>query len=209
MRLTAAILTHNAVHCLPNAIQSLLSHVDKITVSVDDRTADGTLAWLSFLTVICPAVEFYTYKFTMERGFAGAYNDAVDRAGGDWTFVLDSDEVVDQPHAMQLREICERGDREGIDCFGFPRRNWWDTKRESFRAEWWPDHQWRLMKKNVRFWGRVHPGMRGHKRMLAVEPGEATLQHFNLAYRTEADWQVTNEFYKTLMDMDIAEGRKP
>ncbi len=108
-----------------------------------------------------------------------------------------------------LHNICTSAELLGIDCVGFARNNWWDLARNRRREDWWPDYQWRLLARHVKYKWRVHPALANVKVFCKVPPEVMTIQHFNLAYRTDADWQETNAFYDRLMALDVKEGRIP
>ncbi len=219
-RVAGAIMAHNSAHCIWNAVASLHPHVDGLTILIDDRTDDGTReeiqaagvpAWTPATATEPIAWDHYT--FDDATGFGGAYNNLMDRAMGradaDWVFILDADEVIDNLQAQNIRRLVEQFDRTDADCIGVPRRNWWDLKREKSREEWWPDHQWRLLKKGVRYKWRVHPSLVAG-RMIKLAPDELTIHHFNLVYRpTEEAWAPVNKFYADLMALDVADGRIP
>lgn len=219
LTLSACILAHQSEKWLPNAVTSVFDHVDRVYVAVDDRTTDGTVDYLiqAHAATIAylirkpgaPLTNFSWgyYHFDDVTGFSGAYNRAKDHVDCDWTFFLDADEVVDPWHAANLRMLCEQGDRDGIDCYGLPRNNWWDLERKNRREEWFPDYQWRLMARHVSCKWRVHSALSGAVHTEPVAPELCTLQHFNLAYRTQQDWEAVNVVYDRLLALDKAEGR--
>jgi glycosyltransferase involved in cell wall biosynthesis len=151
-------------------------------------------------------VRVASYTFADDAGFSGAYNETVDRADADWSFLLDADERIDADQAPGVRDLCEQGEAEGIDCFGIPRRNWFDLARTGASASW-PDRQWRLFRRGVRFIWRVHSYFHGSRRSRAVEPDLLTIQHFNFAFRNQADWDRINAEYDRLLALDVADGR--
>ena len=208
--LAACILAHNAVRWLPDAIASVLGHVDRVHVSVDDRTDDGTLDWLASQAWLARAGLMYaTYTFqdaTVWDGFSGAYNHAMDVAGGDWSFLLDADETIDPGHAGALRGLVAQADAVGVDCLALARYNWYDLARTNLRAEWFPDYQSRLLKRGVRCIKRVHSQIHGAKVITRVDLKVAALHHFNLAYRDAEAWVPVNVLYDRLAAMDKADG---
>lgn len=214
-RLTCGIMAVNSDHCLKNALASVVGYVDHVVISIDEKSAP--------MTIIPDASEFRSNGGTRATsiaiavtklidgtpadGFSGAYNKVREVAGGDWQLLLDADETIDPKHAAALYAICERGDILGVDCWGLPRWPWWDLERTSFRNEWFPDHQWRLMKPHVKYHWRVHPGVEHARHMAHVHHDELALNHFNLVYRDEAAWEKTNKLYDHYLRLDYADGR--
>ena len=213
MTLTCVILAKDAARSLHDAVASIVGYVDKLVICVDSTSVmmPVTLDHRQFVnsdqapTEIVVAVS----HFDEATGFSGVYNGARDLAGGDWQLILDADESMNPEHAANLRELCAIGDRDGVDCWGLDRYNWWDLARTNLRQDWFPDPQWRLLKPHVRFKWRVHSSLDGEKNPRHADRDMCALQHFNLAYRTEGDWKATNVFYDRLLARDVVEGRIP
>lgn len=224
MKLSCVILAKDADHCIQNAVDSVVGHVDKVFIYIDSRSAPmrmtltfdtrgraldqadlRAVGWVGEPTVFTSAIN----HFDDATGYSGAYNRARDLAGGDWHFLLDADETLDPHHAAVLRKLCHQGDRDRIDAWGFSRYNWHDLARTSYSEAAFPDVQWRLLKAHVRFKWRVHSALVGAANAQEVNKGECAINHFNLAYRTQADWDAVNEVYDRLMALDLAEGRIP
>ncbi len=207
MTLSGCIIARDALRSLPAAIASLIGHVDRLLVLVDDRTRDGTQAWLTALDWLKPAgLVWDTFTFTEVGGFGAAFNEVRGRADCDWAFVLDADETIDPHHARNLRMLVERAVSQGADCVAFARINWWNLGRTHQKEEWFPDRQLRLMRRDRWYHWRAHPCPHSD-RLMIVEPDELVIHHFNLVYRSNADWHEIAQFYKRQLELDIADGR--
>jgi glycosyltransferase involved in cell wall biosynthesis len=208
--LAACILARDAAHLLPGAIESVLGHVDKVLVYVDDRTQDGTIAWLeSQHEARQKGLTYALNHFDVSDGFSGSYNRAQSIAATDWVLHLDCDERLDVDQVGVLRSLCVKGEKEGTDCWGLSRYNWFDWSRKQFNKPTWPDIQWRLFNRRTSLRWRVHSAIVGSRRNVAVPPETLAIHHFNHATRSQADWDKTNALYAELMSMDLAEGRIP
>ncbi len=208
-KLSAFILTCDCpVFCLPNAVNSVIGYVDKVYVAVDDRTTGPALDWLNEFSKTAPK-EFSWSKFTFsyDRGFSGAYNDAMDYCNARWTFQLDDDETIDPDRAKNMRDVISWADSNTVDCVKCARWNWYDLERKAHHPAD-PEQQARFFKRGVRNQWRVHPSIIA-KRMQSIDRSIFEFHHWNRVYRDHDAWQVTNAFYKDLMDRDLKDGRKP
>ncbi|WMS44540.1 hypothetical protein RDV64_09195 [Acuticoccus sp. MNP-M23] len=92
----------------------------------------------------------------VERPLAGDF--AAQRNAGNaaasvpWVFHLDTDETISPELALCLPHIAACAEEAGLRAVGFPRRN---MVGGAF-SDLFPDVQYRLMRRDVRFEGRVH-----------------------------------------------------
>lgn len=186
---------------LPEAIDLLRPHVDRIAFLVDDRADASVGRWLAN-----QGITWRPYRWVDD--YAAAGNAAADLVGTDWILQIDADEVLQG--AEWLRDAIDHATDTGHDVVQFARRHWLDRARTQSRDDggWWPDWQSRLRRRGVRLRWRVHseldcdPG-----RILQWDHHEVWLDHFNLALRSESDWDRVNAGYARLLLADQADGR--
>jgi glycosyltransferase involved in cell wall biosynthesis len=139
-RVSAVLITLNAQAHLGECLASL-AWCDEIVV-VDGGSTDETLA-------LCAAAGARVSSETEWRGFGVQKNLALDRAGGDWLFSIDADEVCTPALRGEIEAaIATGGD---IAALEMPRRS-------SFcghwmrHGGWWPDRVVRVFARGkVRF----------------------------------------------------------
>lgn len=91
-----------------------------------------------------------TIAHPLADDFGAQRNAAQEAATCDWVLHLDTDEDLQGfDHLSALTALAER---EGLDAIGFPRLNLVDGRA----SDLWPDVQYRLLHRTVRFEGRVH-----------------------------------------------------
>ena len=93
----------------------------------------------------------YLYR-PLAGHFADQRNAGTIAARGDWVFHLDTDETISTAFAAALGPLAAAAQRTGYDAVGFPRRNHVDGQLSNL----FPDIQFRLMRRDIRFKGRVH-----------------------------------------------------
>lgn len=84
--------------------------------------------------------------------FAAQRNAAQAAVSADWAFHLDTDEWPDHTLLTTMRALAGLAGQDGIEAIGFPRRNLVDGRMSRL----FPDTQYRLMRRHVRFRGKVH-----------------------------------------------------
>ncbi len=183
-----AIITYNMGNCIEKAWESVKDHVDEILIGIDDKNTDNTEQWCKDHNV-----PYFFFKF---KGFSPSRNEVIDRMKTDWFLTLDPDETILPEQAKLLHELCAKGDRERIDAYYFVRHNWYDLEMTRERMDVYPDYHIRLFSNRLRYHGLVHeqPGPI-HIKALGT-PVE--VNHFNMYYCTQEDWQRKNELYSKL-----------
>ncbi|KAB0682633.1 hypothetical protein [Aureimonas leprariae] len=88
----------------------------------------------------------------LDGDFAAQRNAAQDAARVSWVFQLDLDETVGVDILQFLDALAAVADTDGILSVGFRRRNFVDGQR----ADVYPDIQYRLNRREVRYAGRAH-----------------------------------------------------
>ena len=135
--LSVVILTHNSEKLIRPCLESV-KWADGIII-VDSMSQDKTLD-------ICRE---YTDKIWQRPwpGYSDQRNFALEQAGGDWIFFLDSDEQVSLPLQDEIRCILSRSDPS---CKGYlvPRKSFF-LGRWIRGAGWYPCHVLRLIRKGA------------------------------------------------------------
>jgi len=107
----------------------------------------------------------------LDRDFGGQRNRVQALARSGWLLHLDTDETPDPRLAANLGWIVADAERHGDRAIGFPRINLVDDIPSAF----YPDVQYRLIRSDVRFTGKVHesplPGL--HWRQIHASLGGA------------------------------------
>jgi len=97
IKISAIILTKNSERRLRECIESLIEIVDEIIV-IDGYSTDGTVS-------ICndyPKIRVFQKSF---EGFAKERTYALGKVKGDWVIQIDSDEVIKEKCASELRRM--------------------------------------------------------------------------------------------------------
>lgn len=188
MKVSAVILTCNEREAIERCVASIHPMVDDIVVGIDRKTIDGTKQWLQQHDIRHVRFDF--------SDFSTVRNLVLCQVETPWTFVIDSDETVTCSNVDILRQLSDRGEREGIDAFFFARRHWYTLALDK---EWiypYPDYHTRLFRSNVRYEGKVHEGPRGiNKHILS---GDLIVEHFNQYYKTAQQREETHSLYVRL-----------
>ncbi len=113
-RISGVIIALNEAHQLHYALSTLLPWCDEVIV-VDQHSEDDTAA-------IAERMGATVYQHERTGGIADpARRFAVSKAGGDWIFILDADEMVPPTLATHLRALADS--EPPIDVVMVPRAN--------------------------------------------------------------------------------------
>ena len=106
--------------------------------------------------------------------FAAQRNRVQDASPVPWMLQLDADEDPDPTLLERMDALAAQADAHGLLSIGLPRRNLVGGRA----SDLWPDVQYRLNRREVRYAGRVHerPDLGGEWRLSMIAPG-ATLAH--------------------------------
>ncbi|WP_224814770.1 hypothetical protein [Hasllibacter sp. MH4015] len=88
----------------------------------------------------------------LDGNFAAQRNAGTSAAKGSWVFHLDTDEDVSADFCAVLPHLASAAACSGYLAVGFPRRNYVDNRL----SDLFPDIQYRLIRRDVLFEGRVH-----------------------------------------------------
>lgn len=171
MLLTACIMTCNELEPLKRCLASIKGHVDAYSIGVDDKTTDGTYEWLI-------QNSYHPYKFTF-HDFGQARNLCIERSRTPWYFVIDSDEIIIEEHACQMRSLCTS--TTDVDAFIMYRKHWLDLEMTRPYLHFpQDDRHIRLARNYVRMAGAVHEQFINYRNARICE---LAIQHFNMYYR--------------------------
>ncbi len=110
---------------------------------------DGTMQDAANLALRARGTQVMAHP--LEGDFAAQRNRVQALADG-WVLQLDTDELPDDTLLGALGWVTAAADRDGLRALGLARRNLVDGVRSAL----WPDIQYRLVRSDVRFAGRVH-----------------------------------------------------
>jgi glycosyltransferase involved in cell wall biosynthesis len=149
MNTVLIIVAKNEEHCIHLPIECMKEYVNRI-VLIDDGSIDKTNRIASALG----ADIIRNQKTFWGDGCSEIYNWAISQVEEDWILILDADEVLDNPAALQnLQRFPE------VNAWALPRRKWTNySNNERMEFEAYPDWQPRFFK-NIpenRFRGELH-----------------------------------------------------
>lgn len=143
---TLSILIHtkNSAQTVERTLKSV-AHLGSEIIVVDMMSTDTT-------TQIAKKYTPHIYEY-QDVGFVEpARNFALNKAHGDWIFILDADEEVSpglKEYLMSLMTI-DHADASIADCYYVPRKN--IIFNHWMKTGWWPDYQLRLFKRSHVTW---------------------------------------------------------
>lgn len=146
-KLTVVINTLNEAKNLPLAISSVKDIADEIVV-VDMNSDDETQK---------VAKKLGAKVFTHDRvGYVEpARNFAIEKATGEWVFILDADEEISKELARIIRSEIKK---PKADYYRIPRKNLVFGKWLK-HSRWWPDYNIRFFKKGKVSWNELIHGV--------------------------------------------------
>ncbi len=141
--ISVVINTLNEEDNLPDAIKSIEAFADEIVV-VDMKSDDST-------RTIARKAGAKVYEHPRMNYVEPARNFAIEKAEGEWIFILDADERVTPSLRKKLKEIIKDPQAE---YYRLPRKNivfgkWLEHSR------WWPDYNIRFFKKGSVEWSEI------------------------------------------------------
>lgn len=158
----------NAQDEIESCIKSALGLFDELVV-VDDGSSDGTVQ-------IAKKFTKKVYKHKSLGYVEPARNYAVDKAGGDWILILDTDEEITPKLKNELISLSKK---KNIDFVKIPRKNIIFGKWIR-HSGWWPDFQVRFFRKGKVVWGdQIHsqPKTKGLEFKLPEDEKLAIIHH--------------------------------
>ncbi len=137
-KITVVIHTYNEAENIKDCIESAKLLTQDIVV-VDMRSSDNTLAVAQKLGV-------KTYTFAYSHYVEPARNFGIEKARGEWVFLLDADERLTKELSQ---EIVKTLHQTNYTHFKVPRKNIFAGKKWLKHGGWWKDEQIRLIKKSA------------------------------------------------------------
>lgn len=194
MKISAVINTYNEERNLERCLASIASFVDEIVV-VDMNSSDKT-------TEIAKEykAKIYFHKYT---GYVEpARNFALQKAQGDWIFLIDADEEAPGVLLTDLKAIIKENK---VDYVNLPRKNLIFGKWIK-HSRWWPDYNVRFFRKGKVEWDdKIHsiPITQGTGVEIPAEEKYA-LVHYN--YQTISQYLGRSDRYTSVMATELVSG---
>lgn len=115
---SAVMLVYNEIEFLKISVQSIQKVVDQI-IFVDMGSTDGSIYLLESLLRRSDIIVSYPRKDLFRYGFAHARNYGASFCNGDWIFMIDADEIIQE---QNLKEFIINSDEN--KCFDVLRYNY-------------------------------------------------------------------------------------
>jgi hypothetical protein len=172
--ISACMIVQDEEDCIERALNSINDYVDEIIV-VDGGSIDRTRE----LVLRYPKAKLFDIPF--EKNFALQYNNAIERASGDWILTLDADEYYNDYVGQNLLRLTQ-GD---FDVYDFGDKTFIDGCLVNlFELYYHP----RFFRNYCRFEGKLHSRLVNGKRGTRVN---LDIMH----YKTSKQQQDSNMLY--------------
>ncbi len=96
--ISVVYILRDAEKYIEASLESIKDLADEIVCVIDTRTKDNTAK------VCARYVPVFVYEYDW-RGYAMARNYGINKAQGDWIFILDADETVGEKAVLQIKEL--------------------------------------------------------------------------------------------------------
>ncbi len=168
--LSACMIVQDEEECIHRSLSSLHEFVDQIVV-VDGGSQDRTVE------IVSSYAKVLLFEIPFQDHYGLQRNNALERAAGDWIFVLDADEYCD-PFTMAAIKWLAETDLHDYDSYWFARQTFIDGRLANMFDR---DPTIRLFKNHCRYEGHLH------ERLTMFENARDT----NLVIRHEklGEWQ--------------------
>ncbi len=113
--ISTVVLTHNDEAILSRCLESL-SWCDEVVV-IDDESTDGTVE-------VAKKFEAKAFPYPLNDDFAAQRNFGLSKAKHDWVLFVDSDEVVSEELASEIKSQISNLKTEKLDAFYIKRRDY-------------------------------------------------------------------------------------
>lgn len=175
---------------LDHALKNAEKFVDEIII-VDGGSKDRTIK-------IARKHNAKVFVKKWNEDYSAQRNFGLSKAKGDWVLVMDADEMFEPKLLNGLQKWARN--KEGIDMFAFPRKNYLDGKQTTS----YPDRQYRFFKnsRSIRYKGRIHEKPEGFK-------FEACPRFVNIIHKKSSKRQARQSaYYKYLANKYNLEEKK-
>lgn len=168
MSISVVVNTYNEERNITRCLKSIDPYVDEIVV-VDMHSQDQTVSLAQKFTDKIWQHEYVGYV-------EPARNFAINKASGDWIFLIDADEVLPNTLGEQLRRLAADS---RYAFYRLPRQNFIFGQKLT-HSGWWPDYQIRFFKYGAVTWNdEIHsiPLTQGKGMDLAADKKNALIHY--------------------------------
>jgi hypothetical protein len=197
MKISYAITVCNELIEIKKLISFLFEHKrpqDEIVILYDENNGDKRI--LDFLLPFNKFPNVQTWRsFDFDKNFADWKNLLNSYCKGDFIFQLDADEMISPYMVENLHEVLSLN--PSVDLYFVPRINTVNGLTEEHIKKWgwsvnekgwvnFPDHQGRIYRKNMSWYGKVHERIIGGQRFSSLPNDEEyCIQHHKTIDRQE------------------------
>ena len=149
LNLSVCLIAGNEAHRLARTLASVAGWAGEIIVVLNDDVSDGT----------DKIAESFGAKVFREpwKGHIAQKNSASEKAGGDWLFGLDADEVVSPELRAEIQNLFSAPAKLApFTAFSLPRCSFY-LGRWIRHGDWYPDRKIRLWRRGQAGWGGTDP----------------------------------------------------
>jgi len=210
--LSLCMIVKDEKEYLPRCLGSIKTVVDEMII-VDTGSTDRTRD----IAIIFGAMVF---DFAWNGDFSEARNFSLSKAGGDWIFVLDADEVLSPIDYSELKNLTTRAERVPV-AYSITTRNYvhpinvpgWVGNDGKYREEeagngWYPSPKIRLFTNDprMRFEGRVHELIEPSLKKIGISPTPCSVPIHHYGKLIDAKNISKGEEYYLLGEKKLEEG---
>jgi len=152
--ISACMIVQDEEVCVSRALDSIHDYVDEVII-VDGGSADRTRD----IVLQYSKVRLFDIPFQMD--FALQYNNAIERATGEWILMIDADEYYPK-YTCENLIILTLVEPEA-DAFSFPTKTFVDGK---LLNPHYPDPHIRYFRNYCRYAGKFHSSLIGFKKLI-------------------------------------------
>jgi hypothetical protein len=197
MKISYAITVCNELIEIKKLVSFLFEHKrpqDEIVILYDENNGDKRI--LDFLLPFNKFPNVQTWRsFDFDKNFADWKNLLNSYCKGDFIFQLDADEMISSYMVENLHEVLSLN--PSVDLYFVPRINTVNGLTEEHIKKWgwsvnekgwvnFPDHQGRIYRKNMSWYGKVHERIIGGQRFSSLPNDEEyCIQHHKTIDRQE------------------------
>ena len=169
--ISACMIVQDEEECIARCLDSIHDYVDEIVV-IDGGSIDRTKE----IVLQYPKVNLYEIPF--EKDFGKQRNNAIEKANGDWIFIIDADEYC-YPYVIQELQFLTTQDS---DAYKFTRKtliNGYLVNRFSL------DYTFRFFKSYCRYSGSIHEDIIGFRK--------CTETNLEMIHDKKSEWQLKDD----------------
>jgi hypothetical protein len=206
MKISYAITVCDEINEIKRLLPFLIDNIreeDEIVILFDEMNGDMEI--LDYLLSFNKLPNVQTWRnYGWNNNFADWKNKLNEHCNGDFILQLDADEMISKDFINLITMLVETND--DVDLYFFPRINTvegitdehikkWDWKVSDDGRINYPDYQGRLYRKGLKWEGRVHERIIGHKYYTVIPYDDRySIQHYKNINKQEKQ----NNFYSKL-----------